>query len=104
METVTSDLSKFGFREKEMAAELLTAYCKDCTDFLGDKVSVFMNMNSGYVFLSDEDFNVGVLEDDKIVQFFSCPECGAEGTLSDEVGFSEDSHLCEGCQLHEQEA
>lgn len=79
-EIVTSDLTQFGYRELDMAADLLKAYANDKEDFLGDGVNVFMNKNSGNVFLSDEDFNVGVLEDEKIVQFYSCPQCGNEGT------------------------
>lgn len=83
-EVVTSDLTKFGFRELDMAADLLKAYAnnKNSVDF-GDGVNVFMNTNSGSVFLSDEDFTVGMLEDGKVVQFYSCPNCGNEGTQED---------------------
>lgn len=81
--TVTSDLTKFGYREKDMAGDLLKAYAEGGVDFLGDNVNVFMNDSSGYVFLSDEDYNVGVLEDSKIVQFYSCGQCGNEGTQED---------------------
>ena len=82
-EIVTSDLTKFGYRELDMAADLLKAYAASGSDFLGDGVNVFMNTNSGNVFLSDEDFNVGMLEDEKVVQFYSCPQCGNEGTQSE---------------------
>ena len=90
-ETVTSDLTKFGFRELDMAADLLKAYAANGSDFLTDGVNVFMNTNSGNVFLCDEDMNVGVLErgegendiDNKVVQFYSCPQCGNEGTQSE---------------------
>lgn len=82
---VTSDLTQFGYRELDMAADLLKAYAngKGATGFLGDGVNVFMNKNSGNVFLSDEDYNVGVLEDGKVVQFYSCPQCGNEGTQAE---------------------
>lgn len=79
-EIVTSDLTQFGYRELDMAADLLKAYANDKEDFLTGGVNVFMNKNSGNVFLCDEDMNVGVLEDGKIVQFYSCPQCGNEGT------------------------
>lgn len=84
-EIVTSDLTKFGYRELDMAADLLKAYANDKgnTDFLSDGINVFMNTNSGNVFLCDEDMSVGVLEDDKIVQFYSCSNCGYEGTQQD---------------------
>ncbi len=81
---VTSDLTKFGYRELDMAGDLLKAYANDPPDFLTDGVNVFMNINSGNVFLCDEDMNVGMLAaQGKIEQFFSCPECGNEGTQSD---------------------
>ena len=82
-EIVTSDLTKFGFRELDMAGDLLKAYASNGSDFLTDGVNVFMNTSSGNVFLSDEDMNVGMLENNRVVQFFSCPNCGNEGTQKD---------------------
>lgn len=79
-ETVTKDLKRFGFKELDEAADLLKAYANNGCDFLNDGVEVWFNVNSGVVFLSDEDFNVGVLVIGKIVQFYSCPNCGNEGT------------------------
>ena len=80
MENPTNDLSQFGIRELNLAADLLKAYVKEQPEFLGEGVQVWSNMNSGYVFLSDNDYNVAMLnEDDKLEQFFSCPECGQEG-------------------------
>lgn len=78
-EIVTSDLSRFGYRELKMAADLLAAYCDNPPDFLGDGLTVMLNSHSGYVFLTDEDFNVGMMNGDTLEQFHSCPECGAEG-------------------------
>jgi len=78
-EIVTSDLSRFGFRELKMAADLLAAYCETPPDFLGDGLSVMLNTHSGYVFLTDEDFNVGMMNGDRLEQFHTCFECGAEG-------------------------
>lgn len=84
-EIVTSDLTKFGFRELDMAADVLKAYAnnKNNVDFSDDNVNVFMNTHSGKVFLSDKDYNVGVLENGEIVKFYSCPNCGNEGTQSE---------------------
>lgn len=76
---VTSDLSRFGYRELKMAAILLAAYCDNPPEFLSDGVTVMLNMHSGCVFLTDEDFNVGMMNGDTLEQFHSCPECGAEG-------------------------
>lgn len=76
---VTTDLSRFGYRELKMAASLLAAYCESQPDFLSDGVTVMFNLHSGCVFLTDEDFNVGMMNDETLEQFHSCPECGAEG-------------------------
>ena len=80
---VTCDLSKFGYRELSEASELLKLYSDNPSDFLGDGITLNLNMNSGIVFLSDEDYNVAIEEDGKLEQFFNCPECGNEGTNTD---------------------
>ena len=82
--TTTTDLSDFGFRELRLAAELLTAYCENPPACLGDGICLMMNTTSGYVFLTDEDFNVAMMNGDKLEQFHSYPECGAEG-FADEL-------------------
>ncbi|MEM9232415.1 MAG: hypothetical protein AAGB10_22735 [Pseudomonadota bacterium] len=81
--TTVNDLSNFGFRELRMAAELLNAYCDSPPDFLGDGLRVTMNTYSGCVFLTDEDFNVAMMNGDALEQFHSCPECGGEGFAED---------------------
>jgi len=86
---VTSDMSRFGMREREMAARLLAAYCENPPEFLGSGVRIMMNMLSGYVFLSDEDFAVAMMNGDTLEEFHSCPECGAEG-FAEELG----EHSC----------
>ena len=50
--STTTDLSKFGWREKKMAAELLTIMCEQGLpdDFNDDEVVVMMNTYSGNVF------------------------------------------------------
>ena len=78
-EIITCDLSRFGMRELNMAARLLAAYCEQSPDFLGERVQVMMNMLSGYVFLTDEDYAVAMMNGDDLEQFHSCPECGNEG-------------------------
>ena len=79
----TTDLSDFGFCELQMAAELLSAYCKSQPEFLGDGIQVMLNTHSGYVFLTDEDFNVAMMNGDVLEEFHSCPDCGAEGFAED---------------------
>jgi hypothetical protein len=83
---VTSDLSEFGFIERQEAGRLLLALGtnKDHTRFLGSGVQVFMNKNSGYVFLTDEDYNTAMLDCDGILQdFITCPECGNEDLVTE---------------------
>ncbi len=101
--TVTNDLSNFGYRELDMAGDLLKAYANNRPDFLYSKVEIFSNSISGYVFLSDEYYNVGIMKDDKLVQFFSCDNCGEEGT-NDENAHDKPfiNHLCWECHGQEE--
>ena len=79
---VTADFSQFGIRELIFAQLLLKAYAEQGAEFLGCGLTLNFNTQSGYVFLSDEGYNVGVLDEteEHIVQFYSCPQCGYEGT------------------------
>ena len=93
---VTADLSKFGSRELSEAGDLLKIYAEGGVDFLDDGITINFNPNSGYVFLSDEDYNVGMLEEGKIKQWFNCGECGEEGFKEH---FQEEGlDKCEGCK------
>jgi len=102
MDNPTKDLRKFGYRELDEASNLLKAYAngKYATaddEILGDGVEVWFNINSGYVFLMDEDYNV-VMEDGegRLEAHLSCSNCGSEG-LRSEVEF-EDDHTCSKCK------
>ncbi len=81
--TTTMDLSEFGSRELRMAGELLTAYGETPPDFLGDGVQVMMNRDSGYVFLTDEDFAVAIMNGDRQAEWLFCPECAAQDFAED---------------------
>lgn len=85
----TRDFSRFGSRERSTAAELLTALhtSNDKATRLSDNgISIEFNLNSGMVFLVDEEHNVAVMEGDQLVDFLTCPECGTEGTPNDMLG------------------
>jgi hypothetical protein len=84
-ELTTTDLSKFGWRERKMAAELLTASCDKGfpEDFNDDEVTVMMNFNSGNVFLTNSDYQVAMMNGDKLESFYTCPYCGHEGFKED---------------------
>jgi len=83
--STTTDLSQFGWRERRMAAELLTASCDKGfpEDFNDDEVVIMMNSNSGNVFLTNSDYQVAMMNGDKLESFYSCPECGHEGFAED---------------------
>ena len=96
----TQDLSKFGFREIGLAADLLAAWSDNKTveDLsLYDDVHIEFNPNSGYVFLVDEEFNVVMLNGDgKLENWESCDICGNEGFRS-LMELDDDMH-CGECQ------
>ena len=77
----TRDLLKFGHREREEAARLLSALHtdKDKADMLSDGVAVEFNLMSGEVFLVDEDYNIAMMNGDILENWHLCPECGEEG-------------------------
>ncbi len=90
----TRDLSKFGYREIQIAAELLNKYC-DNPEILGDDVTIEFNPNSGNVFLVDEEFRVAMLNGNNLEEFFTCPYCGHEGFKEDMNHEPEDEECIE---------
>ena len=84
-EIVTADFSKFGHREREMATELLNAMSKQGLpkDFYGENVSVSFNTHSGNVFLTNEDYQVAMMNGDDLESWYYCGECGHEGFKED---------------------
>lgn len=95
---VTTDISKFGSRELAIAAQLLEIYAQGGVAFIGENATLNFNTQSGYVFLSDEDFNVGILDNEgcHVVQFYSCAECGYEGTQDEALDESRNFVKYEG--------
>jgi len=85
-ESTTTDLAKFGYRERKMARELLQASEDQGfpEDFNDDEVTIMMNFNSGNVFFTNSDCQVAMMNGDKLESFYSCPNCGNEG-FADEV-------------------
>ena len=53
------------------------------SDFWNEGVKIAMNMNSGYVFLTNEDYQVAMLEGDELVSFYNSPYAGIEGTFEE---------------------
>ncbi|MCK5074107.1 MAG: hypothetical protein KAQ98_11825 [Bacteriovoracaceae bacterium] len=81
----TTDFAKFGSRERKMAEDLLKAWRKQGLpeDFYEDEVTIMMNQNSGNVFLTNADYQVAMINGDKLESFYDCPYCGHEGFLED---------------------
>jgi hypothetical protein len=66
---VQINLEGFGFRELDIASKLLSkvseyGYPRDFSDA---GISLAFNTNSGYVFLTNEDCQVLMLENDKLI-------------------------------------
>jgi hypothetical protein len=91
----TTDLADFGLREREMLTELMVAWSEQGLpdDFEGDNVRAMLNRNSGFVFLTNDDYQVAMINDDNLESFYTCGNCGNEG-------FAEDCQLNDdGCNV-----
>jgi len=88
---VTEDWSEFGYREIDLAKELLS-HVKEIDSY--GKVVVAFNRNSGCVFLSDEDYKCWMMNGDAIEEWFNCSYCGHEGFLED-MKHEPEHHDCE---------
>ncbi len=90
---ITTDLADFGSRERHMLCDLLNAWNTQGLpdDFDDNEVRAMMNRNSGSVFLTNSEYQVAMLNGDKLESWYNCPNCGHEG-------FTEDCKLNEeGC-------
>jgi len=94
---VTADLSEFGWRELDEAATLLKAYADNPSVLDGDEVSLNFNRNSGYVFLTDEDYDTALINHDtgKLEKWYTCPQCGHEGFHSEMCHATDDPECTE---------
>ena len=92
--TVTKDLSEFGYREQKLAQDIFIAWRNNGLpqDFYNDEVELWFNKNSGYVFLSNSDYQVAIEEEGKLVSFYTTPYEGREGTLEELLEEYEDMH------------
>ena len=90
---ITADLHRFGQRELSMAADLLTALTTPDRRCATDEgLTLNMNMNSGYVFLSDENYNTYMMNGDQLEQFLCSPYDGHEGFYDELVEEYDDMH------------
>ncbi len=96
--TETTDLSKFGYREWEILRDTLDAMIKHGLpkDFENEGVHPMFNMNSGNVFLTNSEYQVAMMNGEKLEMFYMCPECGHEG-FKDEIGKDNGHGYADGC-------
>lgn len=98
----TTNLSKFGYSEIKELTKILNAWMTDGLpdDFYQDEVHPMMNNNSGFVFLTNSEFQVAMMNGNKLESWYSCPNCGHEG-------FAEDcqlnDHGCNECHPEDEE-
>ena len=78
---ITTDISKFGHRELEILRDTLNAWLDKGLplSFNENGVHPMFNMDSGYVFLTNEDHEVCMLDEGCLEVYHHCPECGTEG-------------------------
>jgi|TARA_R100000501_G_C2597984_1_gene95927 hypothetical protein len=90
---LTTDISRMCFREQQEASKLLLNY-RHIYDQTDGKVTLQMNENSGYVFLSDEEHNVWMMNGNRIEKWYSCPGCRHEG-FKEEMEHDPNNAECE---------
>lgn len=94
----TTDLSLFGNRERAEAVELLTAYSNGQTTkladdyFQNDGVTIMFNQMSGYVFLTNSDYQVLMFNYGELDLFITTPYNGCEGFMDDLIEDYENMH------------
>lgn len=82
MKTITTtDFSKFGYRERKLAEQLLHIWNEQGLpeDFCDDEVTIMMNTHSGNVFLTNAEFQAAMMNGEKMESFYTDPETGEEG-------------------------
>jgi len=84
-EVTTTRLEDFGWRELKMASELLNALIEQGTpeDFESDGIHLMFNKHSGYVFLTNSDFQVAMLNGSHLEAWYTDFEDGTEGFIED---------------------
>jgi len=97
--TYTEDLADFGFREQEEAKDLFQAWRESGLpiDFENNGVKIAFNMNSGYVFLTNSEYQVAMCETNdngklELFSFYSSPYEGKEGSFDELLEEYNDMH------------
>lgn len=82
---ITANLAEFCYREKEMARDLLNAMLNHGLpkDFEDSEVTIMLNKKSGYVFLTNSEYQVAMVSNGKLYSFYTTPYAGLEGSYED---------------------
>lgn len=91
----TTNLADFGRRELSMLSEMLEHYSNGAYHhpyWTDEGVQAMMNTYSGYVFLTDSDYNVLMMNGNALEPFYSLPYSGEEGFLEDFSDNEDDYH------------
>lgn len=83
--STTTNFADFGWRERKLAAELLTVSCDQGIpeDFEDYDVVIMFNQDSGNVFFTNSEFQVAMMNGDKLESFYITPYEGREGFAED---------------------
>lgn len=83
----TENLADFGMREIQELRDILNAWVENGLpdNFDNSGVKPAMNSSSGYVFLTNEDYQVAMLNGNELELYHSLPYSGEEGFLADLV-------------------
>lgn len=90
----TEDFSEFGYRELDEAGKLLSAIKNGLpSDFDDEGIKVGFNKNSGFVFLTNSEYQVAMVDDKgKLFSFYTTPYEGYEGCLEELLEKYDDMH------------
>ena len=93
----TTNLSDFGYRELEMLEKLLKAMREQGlpSDFYENEVVPMMNQSSGNVFLTNSEYQVAMMNGNKLESFYWLSYHGNEGFLEDLLFDYENGNIME---------
>lgn len=87
MDVITTNFADFGVRERHELIEILQAWESSelPDDFYDDEVVPMFNRDSGYVFLTNSEYQVCMVADGKLESWYTTPYAGYGGFLDDLV-------------------
>lgn len=92
-------LDEFGYRERQMAIELLIAWNEKGlpADFEPEGTQIMMNRNSGEVFLTNHNHDVCIKANGNwMAKWHYCSNCGHEG-FAEDCRINQDDQTCNQC-------